>query len=201
MTSFQLLSSFISLEFCFFITGTVTDLHFAPSPSAVPEVLKSPSVHDLQVYGLIFTIILCLIVFGGVKIINRVSPAFLIPVILSLFFIYIGIFAARRPSDPCMFSHLISLSLSTHISLEYYWHLAYWQNQWSLSIGRTHCPPTFTFVPSHVCLSQRWCRCALSIDFLIWFFLSMTIRYWSAIEDTILVCPRVASVTDFCIYC
>lgn len=164
-------SSFISLEICYFITGTVTDLHFAPSPSAVPEVLKSPSVHDLQVYGLIFTVILCLIVFGGVKIINRVSPAFLIPVILSLFFIYIGIFAARRPSDPCMFSHSISLSLSTHYCLQYCWCLAYWQNQWIFVIRKTHCPPICSFVvPSQVCMSQRWCWCALSIVFWFGFF-------------------------------
>lgn len=85
---------------CLKMAGTITDLYVAPSPSAVPEVLQSPSIHDLQVYGVILTVVLCLIVFGGVKIINRVSPAFLIPVILSLFFIFIGIFAARRSSDP-----------------------------------------------------------------------------------------------------
>lgn len=87
-------------NFCSKMAGTITDLYVAPSPSAVPEVLQSPSIHDLQVYGVILTVVLCLIVFGGVKIINRVSPAFLIPVILSLFFIFIGIFAARRSSDP-----------------------------------------------------------------------------------------------------
>jgi hypothetical protein len=41
-----------------------------------------------------------LIVFGGVKIINRVSPAFLVPAVLSVFFIYIGIFASPRKNDP-----------------------------------------------------------------------------------------------------
>ncbi|KAL0300564.1 UNVERIFIED_CONTAM: Cation-chloride cotransporter 1 [Sesamum radiatum] len=61
----------------------------------------SPNLHDLQVYGVIVTIILCFIVFGGVKMINRVAPAFLIPVVLSLFCIFIGIFVARKnyPAD------------------------------------------------------------------------------------------------------
>ncbi|CAK9209557.1 unnamed protein product [Sphagnum troendelagicum] len=79
---------------------TVTDLYVAPSPSGVPEVLKSPNLHDLQVYGVILTVVLCLIVFGGVKIINRVSPAFLIPAVLSVFSIFIGILAARRHNAP-----------------------------------------------------------------------------------------------------
>lgn len=37
------------------------------------------------------TIVLCFIVFGGVKMINRVAPAFLIPVLFSLVCIYVGI--------------------------------------------------------------------------------------------------------------
>lgn len=63
-------------------------------------------MHDLQVYGVILAVVLCLIVFGGVKIINKVSPAFLIPVIVSLFSIFIGIFTARGGGDPRMTSHL-----------------------------------------------------------------------------------------------
>jgi potassium/chloride transporter 4/5/6 len=58
--------------------------------------VQSASVHDLQIYGIVVTIILCFIVFGGVKIINRVAPAFLIPVLLSLFCIYVGIALARK---------------------------------------------------------------------------------------------------------
>jgi potassium/chloride transporter 4/5/6 len=84
-------------------TDTVT---VAPTPSAVAGVLKSPNMHDLQVYGVILTVVLCLIVFGGVKIINKVSPAFLIPVIVSLFSIFIGICTARGSNDPRMTSHL-----------------------------------------------------------------------------------------------
>uniref|UniRef100_A0A7N0U443 Cation-chloride cotransporter 1 n=1 Tax=Kalanchoe fedtschenkoi TaxID=63787 RepID=A0A7N0U443_KALFE len=63
--------------------------------------VSSPSLHDLQVYGIVVTIILCFIVFGGVKMINRVAPAFLIPVLFSLFCIFIGIFVAKtdRPAE------------------------------------------------------------------------------------------------------
>lgn len=62
----------------------------------VTEPIESPSSHDLQIYGIVVTIILCFIVFGGVKMINRVAPAFLIPVLFSLFCIFIGIFVARK---------------------------------------------------------------------------------------------------------
>ncbi|KAL8045599.1 hypothetical protein ABFS82_08G126900 [Erythranthe guttata] len=61
----------------------------------VAQPITSPSLHDLQVYGIIVTIILCFIVFGGVKMINRVAPAFLLPVVFSLFCIFVGIFLAR----------------------------------------------------------------------------------------------------------
>lgn len=64
----------------------------------IAQPITSPSLHDLQVYGIIVTIILCFIVFGGVKIINRVAPAFLLPVLFSLFCIFIGIFLARENS-------------------------------------------------------------------------------------------------------
>ncbi|CAH9111816.1 unnamed protein product [Cuscuta europaea] len=64
--------------------------------TAIAEPIMRPSLHDLQIYGIVVTIILCFIVFGGVKIINRVAPAFLIPVLLSLCCIFIGIFVAKR---------------------------------------------------------------------------------------------------------
>ncbi|XP_074573484.1 cation-chloride cotransporter 1-like isoform X1 [Curcuma longa] len=62
----------------------------------VITTVSTPSLHDLQVYGVIITILLCFIVFGGVKIINRVAPAFLIAVLFSIFCIFIGIFSAPR---------------------------------------------------------------------------------------------------------
>ena len=79
---------------------------------AQPVAVTSPNLHDLQVYGIVVTIILCFIVFGGVKIINRVAPAFLVPVVFSLFCIFIGIFLARKdyPTGECLyFFHLCVL--------------------------------------------------------------------------------------------
>uniref|UniRef100_A0A2N9IMF7 Amino acid permease/ SLC12A domain-containing protein n=1 Tax=Fagus sylvatica TaxID=28930 RepID=A0A2N9IMF7_FAGSY len=70
------------------------------------ERVESPSSHDLQIYGIVVTIVLCFIVFGGVKMINRVAPAFLIPVLFSLFCIFMGVFLARK-------DHPKSLSLET----------------------------------------------------------------------------------------
>lgn len=64
--------------------------------TAVAEPITSPSLHDLQVYGVIVTIVLCFIVFGGVKMINRVAPAFLIPVLFSLVCIFAGVVLARK---------------------------------------------------------------------------------------------------------
>ncbi|GAV82100.1 AA_permease domain-containing protein [Cephalotus follicularis] len=61
-----------------------------------PEPIQSPSSHDLQIYGIVVTILLCFIVFCGVKMINRVAPAFLVPVLFSLFCIFIGIFLAKK---------------------------------------------------------------------------------------------------------
>ena len=34
------------------------------SPSPQIEVLSSPNLHDLQVYGVLVTVVLCLVVFG-----------------------------------------------------------------------------------------------------------------------------------------
>lgn len=109
----------VSIGLCFFLGNAVagslyvlgaveTFLNAVPSAgifketvtrvngTAVAEPIASPSLHDLQIYGIIVTIILCFIVFGGVKMINRVAPAFLIPVLISFFCIFIGIFVARK---------------------------------------------------------------------------------------------------------
>ncbi|OEL36584.1 Cation-chloride cotransporter 2 [Dichanthelium oligosanthes] len=56
--------------------------------------ISTPSLHDLQIYGVVITILLCFIVFGGVKIINKVAPAFLVPVLFSILCIFIGVFTA-----------------------------------------------------------------------------------------------------------
>ena len=79
--------------------------------TVVPEPIQSPSSHDLQIYGIVVTILLCFIVFGGVKMINRVAPAFLIPVLFSLFCIFIGIATARKghPASEQFLSFIIIL--------------------------------------------------------------------------------------------
>ncbi|XP_021812404.1 cation-chloride cotransporter 1 [Prunus avium] len=106
----------VSIGLCFFLGNAVagslyvlgaveTFLKAVPAAGLFRETtrvngtsvaIQSPSSHDLQIYGIVVTIILCFIVFGGVKMINRVAPAFLIPVLLSLFCIYIGIALARK---------------------------------------------------------------------------------------------------------
>lgn len=50
------------------------------------------------------TIILVFIVFGGVNIINKVAPAFLVPVLLSLICIFVGILLARRDNPGMVLS-------------------------------------------------------------------------------------------------
>lgn len=82
--------------------------------TGIAEPIPSTSLHDLQVYGIIVTIIICFIVFGGVKIINRVAPAFLIPVLLSIFCIFIGIAAAKKdhPASECVIPILFISFLS-----------------------------------------------------------------------------------------
>ncbi|KAK4778969.1 hypothetical protein SAY86_006497 [Trapa natans] len=74
------------------------------------QPIESPSSHDLQIYGIVITIMLCFIVFGGVKTINRVAPAFLIPVLLSIFCIFVGITLCGK-NDPV--EGITGLTLST----------------------------------------------------------------------------------------
>ena len=87
------------------IYDLLADVHIAENVTLVSNstvngtaatTVSTPSLHDLQLYGVIVTILLCFVVFGGVKLINKVAPAFLIPVLFSLFCIFIGIFASPR---------------------------------------------------------------------------------------------------------
>lgn len=84
--------------------------------TAVAEPITSPSLHDLQIYGIIVTIILCFIVFGGVKMINRVAPAFLVPVLFSLVSIFIGILVAKKDHPASKSSSWLIFCPSYHIS-------------------------------------------------------------------------------------
>ncbi|KAK9697130.1 hypothetical protein RND81_08G016900 [Saponaria officinalis] len=104
----------VSIGLCFFLGTAVAGALYVLGAvetflSAVPHAgiftetitpvngttpIYQTSVHDLQIYGIVVTIILCFIVFGGVKMINRVAPAFLIPVLFSVFCIFVGIFVS-----------------------------------------------------------------------------------------------------------
>ncbi|XP_020273287.1 cation-chloride cotransporter 1 [Asparagus officinalis] len=79
-----------------FFKESVTIVSNATMNGTTATTVSTPSLHDLQIYGVIVTILLCFIVFGGVKMINKVAPAFLIPVLFSLFCIFIGVFVAPR---------------------------------------------------------------------------------------------------------
>ncbi|KAG0472150.1 hypothetical protein HPP92_016696 [Vanilla planifolia] len=89
------------------------------STNVTTTTVSTPSLHDLQLYGVIVTILLCFIVFGGVKIINKVAPAFLIPVLFSLFCIFIGIFAAPRSNASSGITGLKSKTFSDNWSSDY----------------------------------------------------------------------------------
>nr|XP_007138528.1 hypothetical protein PHAVU_009G216800g [Phaseolus vulgaris]ESW10522.1 hypothetical protein PHAVU_009G216800g [Phaseolus vulgaris] len=90
----------VSIGLCFFlgnaVAGALAETVTQVNGTAVAQPIESPSSHDLQIYGIIVTILLCFIVFGGVKMINRVAPAFLIPVLFSLVCIFLGVLLARK---------------------------------------------------------------------------------------------------------
>ncbi|XP_044969291.1 cation-chloride cotransporter 2-like [Hordeum vulgare subsp. vulgare] len=81
--------------------------------------ISTPSLHDLQIYGVIVTILLCFIVFGGVKIINKVAPAFLMPVLFSILCIYIGILSAPGSNSPKGITGLSTTTLHDNWSADY----------------------------------------------------------------------------------
>ncbi|KAF0918735.1 hypothetical protein E2562_025855, partial [Oryza meyeriana var. granulata] len=81
--------------------------------------ISTPNLHDLQIYGIIVTMLLCFIVFGGVNIINKVAPAFLIPVIFSILCIYIGVFIAPRSNASKRITGLSITTLKDNWSSDY----------------------------------------------------------------------------------
>mmetsp|Transcript_69726 Transcript_69726/g.220759 ORF Transcript_69726/g.220759 Transcript_69726/m.220759 type:complete len:1075 (+) Transcript_69726:77-3301(+) len=58
------------------------------------------AIADFQIYGIIITIFLLCVVMLGTKMVSRVGPLFLVPVILSVILIYVGMFAAPSSSAP-----------------------------------------------------------------------------------------------------
>lgn len=101
----------------FIIAETVTRVN----GTEVAQPVASPNLHDLQIYGIVVTIILCFIVFGGVKMINRVAPAFLVPVLFSLFCIFAGMLLAKKDhpagSDLYTFFSLLFLTFEVLFGL------------------------------------------------------------------------------------
>lgn len=81
---------------CPWIPAKYTDVNTTISSQATAIVTRSTNLHDMQIYGVIITALLGLAVFGGAKIIARLGPGFLIPVMVSLLFIYVGIISAPR---------------------------------------------------------------------------------------------------------
>ncbi|CAI5457553.1 unnamed protein product, partial [Closterium sp. Yama58-4] len=51
-------------------------------------------------YGIITTICLCLIVFGGVHLVDRVGSLFIIPAVLAVISVFIGIFLSPDAESP-----------------------------------------------------------------------------------------------------
>ncbi|OQU82897.1 hypothetical protein SORBI_3005G040700 [Sorghum bicolor] len=100
-------------------TVTVVNNTLGNGTTKSATTISTPSLHDLQIYGVIVTILLCFIVFGGVKIINKVAPAFLVPVLFSILCIYIGVSIAPEPGAPKGITGLSIVTLAENWSSEY----------------------------------------------------------------------------------
>ncbi|CAI5989727.1 unnamed protein product [Closterium sp. NIES-65] len=124
----------VSIGLCFFLGNAVagslyilgaveTLLDWLPQMSLFPpeqvtfgvnsttnSTVELASTADMQVYGVIVTVALCIVVLGGVRVVVRVGPLFLIPSILAIICIFIGIIVAPRSGSP---EGLTGLSLST----------------------------------------------------------------------------------------
>ncbi|CAI7915790.1 unnamed protein product [Closterium sp. NIES-54] len=82
----------------------------AAAPAAAETVL-SVSRHDMQAYGIITTICLCLIVFGGVHLVDRVGSLFIIPAVLAVISVFIGIFLSPDAESPAGLTGLSTTTL------------------------------------------------------------------------------------------
>ena len=82
-----LLMSFPGLEIC-------NDIDASRSGECALPIM------NMRIYGYIILGICSLLVFAGVRILAKISPLFLLPVLVSVLFIWVGIFAASR--DICM---------------------------------------------------------------------------------------------------
>ncbi|CAI5952667.1 unnamed protein product [Closterium sp. NIES-64] len=92
------------------VTEAAVNGTLAAAPVAAETVL-SVSRHDMQAYGIITTICLCLIVFGGVHLVDRVGSLFIIPAVLAVISVFIGIFLSPDAESPAGLTGLSTTTL------------------------------------------------------------------------------------------
>ncbi|CAI5960451.1 unnamed protein product [Closterium sp. NIES-65] len=97
--------SLVLLPLCNLITrhSTAPTTLFIHLPTACPP--------PRQAYGIITTICLCLIVFGGVHLVDRVGSLFIIPAVLAVISVFIGIFLSPDAESPAGLTGLSTTTL------------------------------------------------------------------------------------------
>lgn len=88
--------------------AAVSPLGYSPPPPVVYEV--SPSTHDFQVYGIIFTIAVCLVVLGGVRLVARLGGAFFVSSVVAIISIFVGLLTVPRGSMSTTYPGITGLS-------------------------------------------------------------------------------------------
>uniref|UniRef100_A0A0E0DME4 Amino acid transporter transmembrane domain-containing protein n=1 Tax=Oryza meridionalis TaxID=40149 RepID=A0A0E0DME4_9ORYZ len=81
--------------------------------TASTATISTPSLHVLQVYGVIATILLCFIVFCGINIVNKVATVLLVPVLFSLLYSSLGVSIAASHNSPKGITGLSIITLRT----------------------------------------------------------------------------------------
>ncbi|CAI5534448.1 unnamed protein product, partial [Closterium sp. Naga37s-1] len=133
----------VSIGLCFFLGNAVagslyilgaveTLLDWLPQMSLFPpeqvtfgvnsttnSTVELASTADMQVYGVIVTVALCIVVLGGVRVVVRVGPLFLIPSILAIICIFIGIIVAPRSGSPEGLTGLSGSTLASNWASDY----------------------------------------------------------------------------------
>ncbi|GJP42960.1 hypothetical protein CLOM_g2480 [Closterium sp. NIES-68] len=133
----------VSIGLCFFLGNAVagslyilgaveTLLDWLPQMSLFPpeqvtfglnsttnSTVELASTADMQVYGVIVTVVLCIVVLGGVRVVVRVGPLFLVPSILAIICIFIGIIVAPRSGSPEGLTGLSTSTLSSNWASDY----------------------------------------------------------------------------------
>lgn len=96
----------VTLLLCFFSLVLLLQMYIAPSVaifySQEPEGEAGAMLNNMRVYGSIFLLLMSLLVFVGVKYVNKLASLFLACVIISILSIYVGalVSAFSPPSFP-----------------------------------------------------------------------------------------------------